>query len=465
MGLFNKLRGKSNGKQKANLEELGSIGTSIANGRVDPEFLPELKGNNYLRVFQEMSDNDSTVGAILNAMEMLVRAVNWEVLTHNSETGEEARAFIESVLFDDMSHTWEDCMIDILSFLRYGWSYLEVVYKYRLGPEQSDSSKRSNFNDGKIGIRKLALRNQHTRYKWEFDENGGVQGMWQKRPSGVKDPNQNVFIPIEKALLFRARNNMGSPEGKSILRNAYRSWYFKKYIEDIEAIGIDRDLVGVPVVRIPNRLFSPTTPEELAAYNSYVRMASDTKTGRDSGFVVPSDTYRDQSGHPTNVKLVDVELVNSPGGKTIDVDKVIRRHDSGIARSVLAQFVLLGADNRGAFNLSDSQETLFAKALEGYLDSIAATFNKHLIPKICMMNGYNRELFPYLKPGPVGKEDIEKFTRALSNLASAGMPLFPDEDMEVAVRDRLDLPDRPISVEPGSLEENDLGDLDLALRE
>ena len=37
-----------------------------------------------------------------------------------------------------------------------------------------------------------------------------------------------------------------NPEGRSILRNAYFSWYFEKKIAEIEGIGIARDLAGLP---------------------------------------------------------------------------------------------------------------------------------------------------------------------------------------------------------------------------
>ena len=55
---------------------------------------------------------------------------------------------------------------------------------------------------------------------------------------------KQVVIPMEKCLLFRTQTHKNNPEGRSILRNAYRSWYFKKRIEEIEGVGIERDLAG-----------------------------------------------------------------------------------------------------------------------------------------------------------------------------------------------------------------------------
>lgn len=61
-------------------------------------------------------------------------------------------------------------------------------------------------------------------------------------------------IPMSKAMLFRTESVKDNPEGRSILRNAYRSWYFKRRIQEIEAIGIERDLAGLPVIHAPERL-------------------------------------------------------------------------------------------------------------------------------------------------------------------------------------------------------------------
>ena len=61
-------------------------------------------------------------------------------------------------------------------------------------------------------------------------------------------------IPMSKALLFRTKSRKNNPEGRSILRNAYRSWYFKRRIQEIEGIGIERDLAGLPVMHGPEGL-------------------------------------------------------------------------------------------------------------------------------------------------------------------------------------------------------------------
>ena len=79
---------------------------------------------------------------------------------------------------------------------------------------------------------------------WEYDDSDNLIGMTQQPP-----PDYGLFtIPMSKAMLFRTESVKDNPEGRSILRNAYRSWYFKRRIQEIEAIGIERDLAGLPVI-------------------------------------------------------------------------------------------------------------------------------------------------------------------------------------------------------------------------
>ena len=53
---------------------------------------------------------------------------------------------------DDMQSTWTDTVSEILSFLTYGWSYHEIVYKRRSG-EQETLRRTANMTMVSIGWR------------------------------------------------------------------------------------------------------------------------------------------------------------------------------------------------------------------------------------------------------------------------------------------------------------------------
>ena len=227
-------------------KEIGRVGINRYGGYINEEFLPELSGARAIRVYKEMSDNDDVVGALLFAIKMLIRQASWSVQPAGKEKKDkEAADFVDSCLYD-MTSTWTDTISEILSFLVYGWSVTEIVYKRRMG-RKKDPRLESKFDDGLIGWQKLPIRCQESLYEWEFDDADNLTAFIQ-----MPAPNFDVIrIPVEKILLFRTESNKDNPEGRSILRNAYMSWYYKKRIQEIEGIGIERDLAGFPVLVAP----------------------------------------------------------------------------------------------------------------------------------------------------------------------------------------------------------------------
>lgn len=242
------------------LKEIGRIGQKRYGGFFYEEFLRELQGRKGIEVYREMSENDDIIGAILFAVEMLIRQVNWDVQPGgNSARDEDAADFVLSCM-DDMQDSWTDTLSEILSFLTFGWSAHELVYKRRCGKNR-DSRLQSKYADGLIGWGKLPIRAQETLYEWRFDNKDNVISFVQMPPPDF----ELIEIPIEKLILFRTKSRKGNPEGRSILRNAYRDWYFKRRIQEIEGIGIERDLAGFPVLKAPKDIPIWDDDPEMAA--------------------------------------------------------------------------------------------------------------------------------------------------------------------------------------------------------
>ena len=306
-------------------KEIGRIGQRRYGGTIYEEFLHELRGKRGIEVYREMSENDDVVGAILFAIEMLVRQCCWNV-EPGGETAKdkEAAEFVESCM-DDMQDTWIDTISEILSFLTYGWSFHEIVYKRRMGNTR-DSRTKSKFNDGLIGWKKLPIRAQETLYQWEYDNEDNLLGMTQMPP-----PDFGTFtIPIEKALLFRTKSRKNNPEGRSILRNAYRSWYFKRRIQEIEGIGIERDLAGLPVIYGPEGaadLWNKNIPQNAEIVAGLENMVRNIRRDEMEGVVLPFG-YK-------------LELLSSGGTRQFDTNAIINRYDTRIAMTVLADFIFL----------------------------------------------------------------------------------------------------------------------------
>jgi len=121
----------------------------------------------------------------------------------------------------------------------------------------------------------------------------------------------------------------------------------------------------------------------------------------------------------------------------------VMRYQQDIARTILADFVMLGQGDRGSFALSRSKIDLFARALEGWLESIAQTINRHLIPKLWSLNGFDEKYMPYIVPGKIAPEDIKELGEYAESLSRAGIPIA-DEDTEDHLRRAAGLPEAPL---------------------
>lgn len=204
-------------REVLDMREVGATGLKRFSGFIYEEFLPELTGWKGIAVYKEMASNDATVGAVLFAIKMLCRRVKWMTEPASSSGPDlEAAEFLETCM-NDMSQTWIDTINEILSMLEYGHCVEEIVYKRRCG-DSLDPSMRSDYADGRVGWRKLSIRSADTLYRWQFDDHGGIQGVEQLAPPHY----YHVTIPVEKFLLFRTTTEKNNPEGKSILRSAYR---------------------------------------------------------------------------------------------------------------------------------------------------------------------------------------------------------------------------------------------------
>lgn len=411
--------------------EVGSSGLLTATGGyVQEELHPNLTGRKALETFRAMKDNDALVGAILFAIDMLCRQVEWTVEQGDAE--EDASEFLEQCM-DDMSHSWGDMVSEILSMLPFGFAYHEIVYKKRQGPQVLGNGKPgSKYNDGKIGWRKIPLRAQETLDHWDFDDEGGIKAFVQKAPPHYQD----VPIPIEKALLFRTSVYKNNPEGRSVLRSAYASWFYKKRIQVIEGTGIERDLAGFPVFWLPAEfLADDASSEQKAVAAAFAKMGENIKRDKQEFMLMP--LAYDENGN----KAYDFTLTSSGGTRTFDTSGIIQRYNQEIASSVLADFILLGHEKVGSFALSSDKTDLFAVALGTILDTIADVFNRFAVPRLFALNGMDLESLPQIVHGDIEKPDLAALGTYLAALGNAGVPLFPDDDLEAYLREAAGLPE------------------------
>lgn len=412
--------------------ELGSTGLKRSAGIVDEEFLPQLRGRKAVQVYKEMSENDPLVGALLFAVDRLLRNVSWTVEPAGKSKEDADAARLVETCMEDMSHTWGDFISEALSSMVFGWSWHEIVYKRRKGPWERDPRGRSKYTDDYIGWRKMPIRAQETLLRWVFDDSGDVQGMIQIAPPHYG----TTYLPIERSLLFRYRHSKGNPEGVSMLRNAYRPWYMKKRLEEFEAVGVERDLAGLPIVRVPAEfLRAKPGSEQAKIIESFKKMVKSVRRDEQEGIVFPAAYDQD-----TKQPLYSFELLNSGGARTFNTDQIIRRYEERILMTVLADFILVGHQGSGSYSMHVDKTGIFRSSLNSIAQSIADTLNRHAIPRLFSINGWKPAELPTLVPNDVDAPDLNQLSTFMSAMSSTGINWFPDGDLENFVREIARLP-------------------------
>ena len=407
--------------------EIGSTGLNRFGGLVYEEFLTELQRDRGRKVYDEMRRNDAIVGAILFAIEMALREVNWFTLPEGSK---EAKFLAESM--HDMSHTWPDFISEILLMLPFGYSYFEIVYKKRF-------DKQSKHNDGKIGWRKFGYRSPDTLYKWVIDKEGGIRGFVQMALPDLKQ----VFIPIEKSVLFRTKREKNNPEGVSVLRNAYRAWYFKKNLESLEGISLERVYAGFPTIYLPPGASTGTgaNSDETKAKNIVRKVRVDEQMG-----IVLPDGWKFVLEGPQNSRGLDA------------YDKSISRYRQEIMMSVMATFIALGIEKAGSYALAREERDFFQIALQGWMNNIRDTLNEFAVPKLLSLNGLDKNSAK-LATGKVGQIDLEKLSNYIQRLVQS-FAISPHEGLEKYIRESAGLPPRMEGAEPIEPEEKPEEEID-----
>lgn len=354
-----------------NLRQLGVSGLRRYGPNIYEEFLPELRWPRAGRIYQEMADNDAVIGAVMYLAETLIRGVDWNVEPASDAPADiEAAEFLNSCM-NDMDTSWADVISEVLSMFTYGFSFHELVYKVRRGPDETSPRYRSQYSDGRIGWRRMPVRAQTSLDSWEFNEEGDVVAFNQCCEPDFK----LVRIPMSKGLLFRTRVSKDNPEGKSLLRNAYRSWYFKKHFEEIEGIGIERDLAGFPVMTAPEGLdlWNDEDPKMVQLRNEAEILVSSVRRDSEEGLLLPHGW--------------DIKLLTSGSSRQINIGETIDRYDNRIAITLLSDIILLGIKS-GSFALADTKQSLLTASLQSQLLNIADVFNTSAVPSLFKYNNF-----------------------------------------------------------------------------
>lgn len=430
--------------ERFKIGEIGYSGMNIFNGVSVDEVKRELNFPTSIRTYKEMSYH-TCINACLSLYENLISKVKWRIAPPMEATQEEKDQckFIQECL-DDMDIPFRTVIKDALSSNTYGFAVLEKVYRRR------NKFSGSMFTDNKIGLKKIALRNQETIEKFIFDDTGneviGVKqnlSMVSSAINGAKSTLE-INIPRSKLLLVTTGRNRSDPYGKSPLRDVYLAWRYLVVIQEIEAAGVARDLQGLPILTIPAQYMAEDADAaQKAIYENFKNIIRNIQNNSQSGIILPSNVDPE-----TKAKLFELDLLSTEGGKkNFDTTKVKEYYQNQIYTGLFADVLILGQGGVGSFALGQIKNSLTGSAVESMLDNIVDSFNRDVIRQLYDLNGWDISRAGSLDYENLHAVDLETLSKFWQRVASVGL-VEKDRDVLNAVRSAVGVDTKPDDMEP-----------------
>jgi hypothetical protein len=316
-----------------------------------------------------------------------------------------------------MHHPWGRFLWECLSFLDFGFYAFEKVWEWG----QWAPSRPGAHGKEVVYLSKLAPRHPMSVLEWHYDRVGEptemVQQVTRENKTAFQSRYEEIAIPFRKLMVFTLDEESDNPEGMSILRSAYKHWYYKDNLYKIDAIQKERHGIGIPDIMLPPG-FSPADKQKAEELGRNLRTNEQAHIVRPPGW---------------EVGFVELQ------GQPVDALKSAEHHDLMIARNVLAQFMNLGSTTSGSRALGGSQLEIFVKALRYVSGIIAQQFNTYLIPQLVDYN-FDVKRYPKLRVRRIGENvESKNLMQAIKNGVDSGV-ISPTPELETWLADLMDLP-------------------------
>ena len=235
-------------------------------------------------------------------------------------------------------------------------------------------------------------------------------------------------IDFRKVGMVSYGASQSRPLGTSSFDAAYVPWREKNLIQDYLLVGIQKDLAGTPVLRIPNQLFDDAKDTSSDAYKTIeqlkTQMAS-LHSGDQAFMILPSDTF---SENGSGVQLYDIQFQGVTGNsKNFDLVQIIEQKKKTIYQVLGASHLITGENGGGSYNLQEGKANIQANYAERDNILINEMWNKKFIPLLLRLNGFTDEKtsdIPVYIHGDVQELSIEEWSKGVQRVQKF-LPVTP----------------------------------------
>jgi hypothetical protein len=381
------------------------------------DYNPELSGKLAIEKYKEMK-NDSIVRSTLRMPKTPVISARWFWEPASSEDIDlEVAEFVKDNFEKWMNVSFYELMMQILTMLDYGVSVFEKVYdvinwSYAKGP----NAGRGAGGEQKVFLRKLAPIAVEQIEEFVYDDFGGPEAIKIETETGSED------LEIWKALIFTYDKENGDLWGNSVLRSAYKHWFYKENLYKIDAIQKERHGIGIPIIHLPPNFTSkgPSNDKQMAEL-----IGQSLRTNERAHVVLPPNW---------EVAFLKLE------GQRVDALESAEHHSEKLYENVMANFMQRSATS----SETNVQQEVFIKSARFTAEIMRDVINKYVVPQLVAMNWAAEEIsgYPELRVRRLGDErDWRTLSFAMRNFIGANV-IIPDDELDAWVRDEMDMPMR-----------------------
>lgn len=427
---YDRLRGVFGVRQPAKpFQEQGSPGFAVYGGYINQvEQNPEMWGQNRWRTASDLLANISVIAASVRFTLNLISRPTWKFDPPDDTPQAKAMAEFAEEIFDDIDESWTRVVRRAGMYRYHGFGIHEWIAKKR--------------DDGKIGIEAVESRPQHTINRWDIDEQSQLIGVWQRNPQD----GQELYIPRKKQLYLVDDSLTDSPDGMGWFRHlAEPAKRLKSYLE-LEGIGYERDLGGIPIARAPlqrlnelmesGKLTSAQVTQAMNQLNDFIKLK---RKSSETGLVLDSTPYLSKTDTGTTVSSIyewGMELITGEQHSLQELSVAIKRLEFDMALIMGTESMLIGREGAGSHALSqDKSKNLYLTA-NSTLEDMAECVDRDILTPIWEMNGLDMKLKPHCQTEDVSFQDVEQIGKVLADMATAGAILDPNDP---AINDLRDL--------------------------
>lgn len=385
--------------------EIGAPGTQIFAGlMMQTDYSPDLQPPACYDVFDRMRKGDGQVRAGLQVMKLPIMRAHWEVEPASDSAQDRMIAeFIERDLHSMRGTTYQRFLRQALMMLDYGCMPFEPVWELH--------------DDGLVHLKKLAQRLPKSVIYWLTDENGGFAGIVQGaiKASGY----ERVTIPASKMIVFVNEQEGADFRGTSMLRAAYKHWFYKDGLYRVDAIAKEKRAVGVDVMTIM------ANAQDKGVLKTASENALMTLHAHEKNFVV-----EDEAGYKYRLE--------TGSNRPLDALGSIEHHDLRILRAMMAEFVSMGSGSTGSLAMHGDKTRFALMAWEAISQDLADVQTNDLIRPWVDLN-WSVQDYPRVRYSRLDTRDVQTLATAVASLATVGaIPISAELQSEML--NVLDLP-------------------------